>query len=175
MRVHAIAAAAKAAAVGAVLASALMLTSFTLAHAQQQPTPAALAAAREIIVLKGGVKMFEPIVPGVIEQVKMTFLQSNPMLSSDLNEVAAALRAEYANKIEDITKEVSRLYATHFTEQELKDAAVFYKSPLGKKLIDEEPKIIDQSMSYGQNWANNLSDEVVAKIRAAMKKKGHDI
>ena len=30
-------------------------------------------------------------------------------------------------------------------------------------------------MSFAQTWANKLSDEVIAKMRAEMKKKGHDL
>lgn len=173
MTFHSILAAAKKVRLGAAVFASLAICSAPL-HAQQ-PTPGAIATAKEIISIKGAARMFEPIVPGVIEQAKMTFLQSNPMLGRDLNEVAAGLRTEYASKMDEMFNEVARLYAASFTEQELKDAATFYKSPLGKKLIDEEPKIIDQSMSFGQKWANNLSDEVVIKMRAAMKKKGHDM
>src|SRR5262245_52147853 len=51
----------------------------------QQPTPAALAAAKELIALKGGNQMFDPVVTGVIEQTKAALLQTNPQLSKELN------------------------------------------------------------------------------------------
>jgi hypothetical protein len=71
--------------------------------------------------------------------------------------------------------DVAKLYASRFTEQELKDILAFYKSPLGRKLIVEEPAILDQSMKNAQVWAENLSQEVIAKMRTEMKKRGHDI
>ena len=43
-------------------------------------------------------------------------------------------------------QELTRIYAAHFTEQELKDALAFFKTPLGKKLISEEPKALEASM-----------------------------
>ena len=36
----------------------------------------------------------------------------------------------------EIHTEIARGYASQFTEQELKDVLAFYKTPLGKKLID---------------------------------------
>jgi hypothetical protein len=39
----------------------------------------------------------------------------------------------------------------------------------------EEPAILDQSMKNAQVWAENLSQEVIAKMRTEMKKRGHDI
>ena len=57
---------------------------------------ATVALARELIVLKGSTQLWDAVVPGVIEQVKAVFLQTNPALSKELNEVAGRLRAEYA-------------------------------------------------------------------------------
>jgi uncharacterized protein len=141
----------------------------------QQPSATALATAKELITVKGGGALYEPIVPGVIEQAKSVFLRTNPALSKDLNEVAGKLRTEYAAKSAELLNEAARLYAARFSEQELKDALAFYKTPLGRKMLNEEPAILDQSLKSAQTWANKLSDEVIRKMRAEMKKKGHDI
>jgi len=135
----------------------------------QQPSPSAIATA------KGAAALYSPLVSGVIERTKSVFLQTNPMLGKDLNEVAAKLHAEYASRGAEIVNDVAKLYASRFTEQELKDILAFYKSPLGRKLIVEEPAILDQSMKNAQVWAENLSQEVIAKMRTEMKKRGHDI
>src|ERR1700757_4576809 len=73
----------------------------------------------------------------------------------DLNEVAAKLHTEYTSRSAEIVNDVAKLYASRFTEQELKDILAFYKSPLGRKLIVEEPAILDQSMKNAQVWAEN--------------------
>jgi hypothetical protein len=72
-----------------------------------------------------------------------------------------------------LVNEVARNYATFFTEQELKDVLAFYKSPAGKKLVSEQPKVVDASLKFAQTWANSLSDQVIAKMREELKKKGH--
>jgi hypothetical protein len=141
----------------------------------QQPSPSAIATAKEVITAKGAAALYGPLVSGVIERTKGIFLQTNPMLGKDLNEVAAKLHNEYGPRSAEIVNEVAKLYASRFTEQELKDTLAFYKSPLGRKLIVEEPAILDQSMKTAQTWAENLSQEVIAKMRAEMKKRGHDI
>jgi len=145
------------------------------ADAQQQPSASAIAAAKEVITAKGAATLYSPLVSGVIEKTKSVFLQINPMLGKDLNEVAAKLHAEYASRSAEIVNDVAKLYASRFTEQELKDILAFYKSPLGRKLIVEEPAILDQSMKNAQVWAENFSQEVIAKMRTEMKKRGHDI
>jgi hypothetical protein len=141
----------------------------------QKPSAAAIATAKEVLVVKGASALYDPLVPGVIERAKIIFLQTNPMLSKDLNEVAAKLRTELAPRGAEIVNEAATLYAARFTEQELKDALAFYKSPLGRKLTAEEPTILDLSMRNAQTWADRLSDEVIGKMRAEMKKRGHEI
>ena len=98
----------------------------------QQPSPNALAAAKELITVKGAAAIFDPVVPGVVEQAKRVLLQANPTLGKDLNEVALKLRTEYATRSAEILDDVAKLYAARFTEQELKDTLAFYKSPLGR-------------------------------------------
>ena len=46
------------------------------------------------------------------------------------------LLKELAPRKAELQQQLARAYAQHFTEQELKDVIAFYKTPLGKKLID---------------------------------------
>ena len=141
----------------------------------QQPSAASVSMAKELIALKGATTMYDPVVRGVVEQAKIVLLRTNPMLSKELTEVTAKLHAEYAAKIHELRELVARVYAARFSEQELKDALTFYKTPLGKKLIQQEPQILDQSMREVQTWGDKLSEEVISRMRAEMKKKGHDL
>jgi len=145
------------------------------APAQQRPTPGALAAANELIAIKGVKSLYDPLVVGVVEKAKGLFLQTNPMLGKDLNEVAANLRRELAPRSDEVLNTTARLYAERFSEQELKDAVVFYKSALGRKLLSTEPAIADESLKSASQWAERLSEEVMNRMRAEMKKRGHEI
>jgi uncharacterized protein len=145
------------------------------ARAQQQPSPAALAAARELMEIKGVKGLVEPVMVRVIDGTKDTILQTNPGLSKDLDEVTAQLRAEYAPRAAEMTNEIVRLYAQRFTEQELKETVAFYKTSTGKKMLEEEPKILDETSARIRQWANRLGDEVTARVRVEMKKRGHSL
>jgi hypothetical protein len=155
----------------AAFAAALAIAS-SAAYAQK-PSPAALLTASEIVSSTGAASLFTPLIPGVIEQAKNLFLQQDPSLAKDLNEITAKMRNDLAPRLSELTGEVAKLYVAHFSEQELKDLLAFYKSPVGKKLIATQPVIADDSLKFAQNWANTLSDEVVAKMRDELKKKGH--
>jgi hypothetical protein len=145
------------------------------AQAPTQPSPVAIALAREIIIAKASSSGFDTVGPSIIEKSKDQFLQLNPSLFKDLNEVAAKLKAEYAPRFSEPVNEAARSYAARFTEQELKDILAFYKSPAGKKVVILEPLILQESMTNIDRWASSLSEEIMGRIRAEMKKKGHDL
>ena len=146
------------------------------AHAQtKKPSAASMQVARQLIKVTNTTAVFDPLIAGVVEQAKLLLLQQNPDLGKDLNEVALKLREQLKPRFSQITDEVALLYAQTFTEQELKNILAFYKTPTGQKLLQKQPKVIDASMSFAQTWANKLSDEVLAKMREMMKKKGHNL
>lgn len=155
----------------AAIAVALVVLS-PVAHAQQT-SAAAVQTAKEIVKVTGATALFTPLIPGVIEQAKNLFLQQNPALSKDLNEIAAQLRSDLTPRFVELNSEVAKLYATHFTEAELKDLLAFYKTPVGMKLITEQPKVGEEGLKFAQDWANRLSDQVISKMRDELKKRGH--
>jgi len=141
------------------------------AAAQQQPSANAIAMAKELIVLKGANVVFERIVPGVVESAKNQFLPTNPNVGKELAEVANGLHKEMEPQRAEIVTRVATIYAQHFTEPELKELLSFYRSPLGKKVINEEPAALDASMKYAQTWADDLFQKVQSRFRADMKAK----
>ena len=153
-------------------AVAVALVAFGPAAHSQQPSAAALSTAKEIVTVTGATTLFNPLIAGVVEQAKLLFLQQNPGLSKDLNEIAIKIRNDLAPRFDELVNDVARNYAIHFTEQELKDVLAFYKSPAGKKLISEQSKVVEASMKFAQDWANKLSDQVIAQMREELKKRG---
>jgi hypothetical protein len=83
------------------------------------------------------------------------------------------MRADLAPRFSELTDEVAKLYTAHFSDAELKQVLAFYKSPIGMKLIAEQPKVGEESLKFAQDWANKLSDEVIANMRDELKKRGH--
>ena len=142
------------------------------AYAQQQPSAAAVALATEILEIKGGISAFDPALDGVIAHHKGIFLQMNPSASKAIDEIEVDLRKDLATKRKALHEEVARGYATAFTEQELKEVLAFYKTPLGKKIIEAEPKGGEEAAKRVQVWVDKYADEVSNKMRAELKRKG---
>jgi len=151
-------------------AAAIVCTAFVgAAHAQ---SAAALALAKEMADIKGTTNIFDPIIVGVIESTRQTLGMGNPNMSRDIDAAAAQMRNEMAARRTELSQVLVRVYTQFFTEAELKEAVAFYKSPLGKKLLVEEPKVAEASMKAADEWSQKFAAEVATKMRAELKKKG---
>jgi len=137
--------------------------------------PAAIAAAKEILTIKNAYAMYSNAVPGLVEKTKNVLLGANLNYQKDLNEVAVIVAKNLAGREKEIGDGMAQIYATEFTEQELKDLVTFYKSPLGQKLIASEPKAIQSSMAYMNVWAQSFAEVINGQFRAEMKKRGKEI
>ena len=138
-------------------------------------SPAALAAAKEILAMKNASAMYANAVPNLVEQTKNVLMQSNLNYQKDLNEVAVIVAKNLAGREKEIDEVMAQVYANEFTEQELKDLVTFYKSPLGQKLLLSEPRAIQFSMSYMNQWAQAFAEVINGQFRAEMKKRGKEI
>jgi len=138
-------------------------------------SPAAIAAAKEILAMKNAAAMYANAVPNLVEQTKNVLMQSNLNYQKDLNEVAIIVAKNLAGREKEIGEGMAQVYANEFTEQELKDLVNFYKSPLGQKLLSSEPRAIQFSMSYMNQWAQAFAETINGQFRAEMKKRGKDI
>jgi uncharacterized protein len=143
--------------------------------ALKKASPAALAAAKEILAMKNASQMYAAAVPNIVDQTKNALVQSNLNYQKDLNEVAIIVAKTLAGREQEIGEGMAKIYANEFTEQELKDLVTFYKSPLGQKLLATEPRAIQFSMSYMNQWAQVFAQTVNEQFRAEMKKRGKDI
>jgi hypothetical protein len=141
----------------------------------KQASPAAIAAAKEILTMKNASAMYANAGPNLVQQTKEVLLQNNLNYQKDLNEVAVIVAQSLAGREKEIGEGMAKIYANEFSEQELKDLVTFYKSTLGQKLLATEPRAIQFSMSYMNQWAQNFAEVVNSQFRAEMRKRGKEI
>jgi len=163
----------------ASLALGLALTGVPAGAQQPAPvkdaSPAAMAAAREILAMKNVGTMYSNAVPSMVQRTKDALLQNNLNYQKDLNEVAVIVAQKLAGREKEIGEGMAKAYAGQFTEQELKDLVTFYKSPLGQKLLSTEPTAIQLSMASMNQWAQTFAETVNGEFRGEMRKRGKEI
>jgi uncharacterized protein len=144
------------------LSVALSLVSFQMASFAQAPAgdPAKLADIRKLISLTGGDKVGEQM----IDQMIKSFSAYNPNIPAEF--WADFKKDVDTNKITEMNIPVYDKYLSH---DEIKETIKFYESPVGKKLIDVLPKVLEETYTAGEQWGY----EVGTKLQNKLIEKGY--
>lgn len=67
-------------------------------------------------------------------------------------------------KIDELINEVAEIYGKNFTEKEIDQLLIFYKSDLGKKLIQNTPNIMTQIQTSSSNWGNKVHNLINGEL-----------
>jgi hypothetical protein len=77
---------------------------------------------------------------------------------------------------EDLKIDIAAVYAETFSEDELRGVIAFYESPLGKKLLDRMPELMQKSMQISQDRMKpimsdmqKLGEQYASRIKEASK------
>ncbi len=71
----------------------------------------------------------------------------------------------------DLEGEIAKLYTEYYSEKEIKELLVFYRSDLGKKMLKVMPEFAQKSMMLGANRAQARTEELKDMIGAEMKRR----
>lgn len=61
--------------------------------------------------------------------------------------------------------ELVPIYDKYFTESEIKELIAFYESSVGKKMVKNQPLILQDSMEVGQKWGISIAQEIVEDLQ----------
>ncbi len=141
------------------------------------PAPAAshLAAARQLVVASGLSRAFGGVVPDMMGKMYSNFSQTRPEVAKDLKTTLDAMQPELSLYTDEMINFAGLVYTTLLSEQECKDALAFFSSPVGKKFVDAQPAIFGNLGPAVGEWSKSVSVRMMERVRAEMKKKGHEL
>lgn len=64
------------------------------------------------------------------------------------------------------------VYARHFSHKDVRDMIAFYETPLGVKTLEVMPKLMQDSMQVGQQWAVKVIPGIQEKVTVRLKAEG---
>jgi hypothetical protein len=139
-----------------------------------EPTPAAMDTANKIIVDLGLKPSLDVIVPVLFGEFEKNVLATRPELKDSLHATLVSLVPEFSKGEAPVLADVAHVMATRMTEAELKEVLTFYETPTGKKFIQSESAFVSELQSSGAKWRQQISQQLVPRVREELKKKGVD-
>jgi uncharacterized protein len=71
--------------------------------------------------------------------------------------------------LDDLINAMIPIYQRHLTKTDIEEMIRFYSSPVGQKLLQEQPQIIQESMQAGAAVQQRRMDEINAKVQERMQ------
>jgi uncharacterized protein len=156
----------------AILALFLVILMGTAPRAfAQEPTQSQIAMARSLVSASGMTRSFDSMIPQMQDQLTQTVTRTRPEIAKDVTEALTQIKPELDQKRDEFVTTVARIFAKHMSDQEMKDSVAFFTSASGKKYVADQPVVLDEVVVAMDGWTRSLSDDVLALVRAQLKKK----
>jgi hypothetical protein len=139
------------------------------------PSPSHLAAARALVIACGISRSFGIIIPQFMDQIGSSLIQTRPEIAQDLNAVLTGLKPEFDRQADEMVDIAAQIYVKQMSEQDLKAAVAFFESTAGKKYVETQPAFLTEVVTAMQGWQGKISTDMMTRVRAEMKKKGHEL
>jgi uncharacterized protein len=138
------------------------------------PSPSHLAAARALVIACGMSRSFSSDIPQLMDQIGSLY-QTQPELTRDLAAVLTELKPEFDHQADEMVDIAAQIYVKQMSEPDLKAAVAFFESPAGKKFVETQPAVLTEVVPAMQGWRGKISTDMMTRVRAEMKKKGHEL
>jgi hypothetical protein len=107
--------------------------------------------------------------------MKPLIARGNPLVERDFDAFAPVMQAAMDSRLQAFVNEGAKFYARHLTAEELQQVTNFYRTPAGAKFIREQPAVMKESMTLGQQWGQAVGEEVGTRMIEELRKRGHNI
>ena len=159
----------RAAILGAVLAAGSSYAS------AQEVSASQLAAALDVVHSAKASRGFDNVLPSLAAQVQDRLIRIRPDLHKQIADTVEAVALTLAVRRTDLDTDVARVWAKHFSEEELQTIATFYKSAAGQKFADVGSLVYAESLTAVQRWSDRVGDELIDNAKKELKSQGIDI
>lgn len=141
----------------------------------QKASPEALAAAKELIIATNAADQFKTLGPLLMQELKPAIVQNRPQVERAYDELMPKMLEGMNSELGAIMEATAIIYANNFSVEEMREVAAFYSRPVGQKLLQKMPVVMQQSMQMGRKFGESLARDLDEKMRGELRKRGHNI
>lgn len=145
------------------------------ALAQQAPSAEALSAARELMDASGATSQFDQVIPMMMGPMTQAFVALAPQRAAEIREVMAEVVKRVSVRKGELIEQIAAVYAKRMSAEDMREIAKFYQSGAGRRLVEAQPQILQESFMIGQRWGQGIGAEIDAEMRRELKKRGVDL
>ena len=143
------------------------------ARADDQPDPAAIAKAKELLAVTKSIQTADSMTDTVFPALEKLVEAANPGRAA---EVRILMEKYFLPEMRKHLPEFGDLMATewarYFTVAEMEQMLTFYRSDVGRKVISLQPTLFKEGYEIGQEWGETMARDVFRKVAPELEKQG---
>jgi hypothetical protein len=117
-------------------------------------------------------RLIDLLVPQIMGSLKK---ENQKIPDAVWDEFTGICTEEMKQSLPELEEPVITIYDDNFSADEIKQLVAFYESPVGRKIVIQLPQVMQQSVTMGQSWGQQVGARAVERIRAKAKQKGYDL
>jgi uncharacterized protein len=118
--------------------------------------PAKAADIQRLLEVTGSAQMGEQMLDRLLEIPRRATPQAPTEVWQELRQ---------AMETRELMEIVAGIWDKHFTHEDIKGLIAFYESPLGVRLLEKQPLVLQESMQAGEAWGRRAMEKVQEKLR----------
>lgn len=158
-----------------IAAAAILLCTATAAHAQESDAHFR-ADVEKLLEVTGAAAFGAQMAALVSNQIIDSMKQHQPSIPDEaVALVKDVLNAEFTKAFEGpegMSSKLVDIYIKHFTHAEVIKMLEFYNTDVGRKTVAVLPKLAQDGMAIGQQWAAANMERVMATLERRLREGG---
>jgi uncharacterized protein len=131
--------------------------------------------ARELIAVNRMVQNMDAMMPTIMNALKPAITRGDPRIEKDYDAIVQLMYREFEPYKAQMMDDFARIAARAYTKTELEEILAFSKSATGQKMISMTPVLSEAGMKLGQSYGQKIAAQVGEKMKAELRKRGHNI
>ena len=82
------------------------------------------------------------------------------------------LMPEFKARLPELRPAMIEIWAENFTVDELRGLHAFYETPLGRKVLEKQPVLAQQSVAVGAAWGKSVAQDALSRHADDLRKRG---
>jgi uncharacterized protein len=112
---------------------------------------------RKLLEVTGSGKLGIQVINNIVDMYKQSYSEVQQTFWEEFRKEA---------NTDDLVNLIIPIYEKFYTEEEITQLIAFYESPLGKKVVQTLPGIMQESMKVGEAWGKQISERIAKKLIA---------
>lgn len=132
---------------------------------QNELPPESKALADQLVQITGVARLFDSLLPNIADEAKNSFIRANPQMQLGIIAVVDKVAVEMVARRLELDRYLARVWASGFSDDEMRDLIAFYNSETGKKFAAVHAQLLAVQTAAAEEWAASVAADLDRRVR----------